>query len=270
MTSPSLEQTPEGWGPGAEQYAQVFAPFTGSFAADAVERLDIGPTHAVLDVAAGSGAFSLRAAERGATVLATDFAAGMLAALAERVPPDRACSVRTAVMDGQALTVGDDSFDAAVSMFGLIFFPDMSRGMRELARVTRSTGRMAIGSWRNDAPRLSRLVGQAVQAAAPGTEVPVPMLHPLGSVEGCRNRAAAAGWRDVEVHTLTHDLVVGDPHAFFHSLSEWSAPILPLVSGLDTTQRAAAADAFAAIVSRSSERGDRVPFSALLTIGAPA
>ncbi len=270
MTTPSLEQTPEGWGPGAERYAEVFAPFTGAFAADAVEHLDVGPTHAVLDVAAGSGAFSLRAAARGATVLATDFAPGMLAALAERIPPDHAGSVRTEVMDGQALNVGDDSFDVAVSMFGLIFFPDMARGMRELARVTRSTGRMAIASWRNDAPRLSRLVGQAVQAAAPGIEVPVPKLHPLGSVAGCRDHATAAGWRDVEVHTLTHDLVVADPQAFFHSLSEWSAPVVTLVSGLDTTQRAVAADAFSAIVSRSSERGDRVPFSALFTIGAPA
>ena len=88
------EQTP-GWSPGAEQYAEVFAPFTGAFAADAVELLGIGADDAVLDVAAGSGCVRASAPRtRGATVLATDFAPGMLDALRTRVPPGVAGSRR--------------------------------------------------------------------------------------------------------------------------------------------------------------------------------
>ena len=36
MTLP-LEQTAAGWDSGAEHYADAFAPFTGAFAADAIE-----------------------------------------------------------------------------------------------------------------------------------------------------------------------------------------------------------------------------------------
>ena len=78
------------------------------------------------------------------------------------------------------------------------------------------------------------------------------------------------GWRDVEVHVVTHDLIVGDPHAFFRSMSEWSAPVRPLTDRLDAAGMDRAAEAFADIVAGSAPEGDRVPFSGLLSIGAPA
>ena len=74
-----------------------------------------------------------------------------------------------------------------------------------------------------------------------------------------------------EVHRhLTHDLIVGDPAAFFHSMSEWSAPVRPLTDLLDGPGMDRAADAFAATVAGATPSGDRLPFSALVSIGAPA
>jgi ubiquinone/menaquinone biosynthesis C-methylase UbiE len=271
VTTPTLEQTPAGWGPGAERYAAEFAPFTGAFAADAVELLDIGPNDTVLDVAAGSGAFAVRAAARGAAVLAVDFAAGMLDALRPRIPADLAGSVRTAVMDGQALDVEDRRFSVAASMFGVIFFPDAAAGLRELARVTQSGGRMAVASWSDDGPRLSRLVGDAIRAAVPDIALPTARSRSdLGTPAGCAATLIEQGWHDVEVHVVTHDLVVPDPPAFFRSLSQWSAPVVPLVAGLDAASMDRAADAFTAVVRRHGPEPDRVPFSALVSIGVPA
>ncbi|MGZ4675749.1 MAG: class I SAM-dependent methyltransferase [Acidimicrobiia bacterium] len=269
MTDRPIQQTPEGWGPGAEQYATVFAPFTGAFAADLVQGVGVTASDTVLDVAAGTGAFALRAAARGADVLATDFAPGMVEALAGAATSVGPGTVRTAVMDGQALDVADDSFDVAASNFGVIFFPDIPAGLRELARATRPGGRVAVTSWRNDAPRLSVLVAEAVRTAAPDVALPPTTEHPLGRADGCATMTAAAGWRDVEVQTLVHDLVVPDPPAFFRSLSEWSAPVIPLVSGLDAAQREAAANAFTEVVRRHGSDGGRVPFTAFLSIGAP-
>jgi SAM-dependent methyltransferase len=271
VTPPTLEQTPAGWSPTAEQYAVAFAPFTGAFAADAVELLEIGPNDTVLDVAAGSGAFAIRAAARGAAVLATDFAPGMLDALRTRITTDLAGSVRTAVMDGQALDVEDRRFSVAASMFGVIFFPDPAAGLRELARVTQTGGRLAITSWSDDGPRLSRLAGEAVRIAMPGISLPTPRPRAeLGTPAGCAATLIEQGWREVEVHVVTHDLVVEDPPAFFRSLAEWSAPVRPLTARLDAPGMDRAADAFAGIVAGATPAGDRLPFSALLSIGVPA
>jgi SAM-dependent methyltransferase len=270
VSPPTLEQTPAGWGPGAEQYAEVFAPFTGAFAADAVERLQIGARDTVLDVAAGSGAFALRAAARGAAVLATDFAFGMLDALRTRIRPDLAGSIDTEVMDGQALALQDHRFSVAASIFGVIFFPDVAAGIRELARVTRPGGRMAVASWSDDGPRLSRLVAEAVRRAVPGVALPASRPRAeLGTPGGCATTLFEQGWRDVEVHVVTHDLVVPDPPAFFRSLSTWSAPARPLTDLLDAAGMDRAAGAFTDVVAEWGPSGDRVPFSALISIGGP-
>ena len=45
--------------------------------------------------------------------------------------------IETRVMDGHALAVDDGSFDMAGSQFGVMLFPDMPRGIREMARVVR-------------------------------------------------------------------------------------------------------------------------------------
>ena len=267
MTGPRLQQRPEGWGPGAAQYQEVFAPFTGAFAADLVDRLGVGPDDTVLDVAAGTGAFALRAAARGAEVLATDFAPGMVETLERAAAKRTGGRLRAAVMDGQALDLADDSFTVAASNVGVIFFPDIAAGLRELARVTRGGGRLGLTSWRNDAPRLSRLAAEAIRAAAPEVSLPAATDHPLGSADGCATMLAANGWRAVEVHSVQHDLVVPDPPAFFRSLSEWSAPVVPLVAGLDAAQLDAAADAFTAVVRRHGPEPDRVPFTAYLSTG---
>jgi hypothetical protein len=124
-----------------------------------------------------------------------------------------------------------------------------------------------LTSWRNDAHRLSRLAAEAIRAAVLDAPLPAASDHPLGTVDGCRDMLAAGGWRDVEVREVRHDLVVPDPPAFFRSLSEWSAPVVPLVAGLTADQLDAAADAFTAVVRRHGPEPDRVPFTAYLSTG---
>jgi tRNA/tmRNA/rRNA uracil-C5-methylase (TrmA/RlmC/RlmD family) len=75
---------------------------TGPVSHTALDLVGVGPVTRVLDIAAGAGALSGPAAERGATVLATDVAPGMVRRLAERLRPFRGCEARE--MDGEALS----------------------------------------------------------------------------------------------------------------------------------------------------------------------
>ena len=102
----------------------------------------------------------------------------MVALLRERMQSG-GLSARVDVMDGQALDLPDAYFDAAASMFGLIFFPDLDAGMRELTRVTRPGGRVLVGAWDRARFPLFEVVFRALAPLAPTppdrSDVPVSM-----------------------------------------------------------------------------------------------
>jgi len=129
-------------------YETVFEPLSNLFARQALDFLDLRPGHRLIDIGAGSGGAAMLAAERGANVLAVDGSAGMVARLRERAALLASTGhVDAEVMDGMALILPDASFDAAISVFGVILFPDADLGMREITRVLRPGGRAAIVTW---------------------------------------------------------------------------------------------------------------------------
>jgi SAM-dependent methyltransferase len=129
-------------------YEAVFEPLTDAFARRALDRLALHAGDRLLDVGAGSGGAVLMAAARGVNVFAVDAAARMVARLRERAARQPVSGrIDAEIMDGMALTVPDASFDAAISVFGVILFPDAGLGMREIARALKPGGRAAIVTW---------------------------------------------------------------------------------------------------------------------------
>ncbi len=104
-----------------------------------VEACGISPGQRVLDVAAGTGNVAVRAAMRGALVVAADitaqnFAAGRAEADANGV------DVEWVEADAQALPFADGEFEVVTSAFGAIFAPEQQRVADELVRVCRAGG----------------------------------------------------------------------------------------------------------------------------------
>ncbi len=92
------DQIPDGWSRIAEAYEQSFEALTAQLAAHVLHALDIQPGERVLDVATGTGIFARGAAARGARVLATDFAPGMIRRLQQRIHEQQLTGIETAVM----------------------------------------------------------------------------------------------------------------------------------------------------------------------------
>jgi SAM-dependent methyltransferase len=111
-----------------------------------VDALEPQPGERVLDVATGTGAVALLAAEAGAVVAGVDFARDLV----ERAR-DKAeiwgLDIEFEVGDAEALPYEDDSFDVVCSSFGTQFAPDHAAVARELARVCRSGGRLGLACW---------------------------------------------------------------------------------------------------------------------------
>jgi SAM-dependent methyltransferase len=274
-TMANQDQLPEGWSDGAAGYDANFAGFTGLYAEPMLDLLEVGGGTELLDVAAGSGATSLRAAARGATVLATDFAPGMVDLAAQALRRDGHVDSSARVMDGQSLDLADDSFDAGVSMFGLMFFPDPVAGISELARVVRPGGRVGIATWDLEGFRMHHLIGGALEVAVPGFgqhERPVPTWAPLGTVDGLGELLEAGGLTQVQVRPVVRRWNFDEPARFFREMPSWSCPVRPLFDMLPEDRIEAAAAAFAELVAADDALpgGEGIEMSALAAIGTVA
>ena len=136
------------------------------------EAVDLYAGRRVLDVACGNGNAALAAARRFAHVTGLDYVPALLELARARA---RAEGVEIDFREGdaEALPFEDGSFDVVLSTYGVMFAPDQLRAARELARVTRTHGRIGLASWTPGGfiGQLLQLVGRYV-APPPGLASP--------------------------------------------------------------------------------------------------
>jgi SAM-dependent methyltransferase len=130
----------------AEIYETFFVPaLFQEWAGRMAEAAQLAPGQAVIDIACGTGVLAREAAKRvapGGKVVGLDRNDGMLA-MARRVAP----AIEWRSGRAEALPFADQSFDAVVSQFGLMFFEDRNAALKEMWRVLRPGGRLAVAVW---------------------------------------------------------------------------------------------------------------------------
>jgi ubiquinone/menaquinone biosynthesis C-methylase UbiE len=172
-----------------------------------LQRADVRAGMRFLDVACGSGALSIPAARSGAQVLAIDQSPVMLELLTAR-SRESGLSIETRVMDGQALQLTDGSFDVAGSQFGVMLFPEMAKGIREMTRVVVPGGRVLVTAY-GDPHQIDFLdffvrAVQSVREDFTGPPAdPPPLPFQLQDPSRLRTELIKAGLQDVQVATVT-------------------------------------------------------------------
>jgi len=226
------EGTRDAWDNIAAGYDELVTPTHMWLANEGLRRVGLGPGTRFLDVAAGSGALSIPAARLGAQVLATDMSPVMLERLDARARKE-GLELETRVMDGHALALADDTFDMSGSQFGVMLFPDMPRGIAELARVTRPGGRVLMTVY--GAPEKIEFFGffvHAIQAVVPSFTGPPmdppPLPFQLQDPEKLRRELANAGLKDIRVETITENLEFRSGQ----HLWDWLTNSNPIVGGV--------------------------------------
>ena len=114
-----------------------------------VEALAPQPGEEFLDVGCGAGNVAELAAQTGAHVTGIDLSPRLIDVAKARAAAG-GFHIHYSVGDAENLDVPDASFDVVSSSFGMIFAPDHAAAASELARVTRSGGRLGFSAWTPD------------------------------------------------------------------------------------------------------------------------
>jgi SAM-dependent methyltransferase len=123
-----------------------FSRFMESSAVEFLDRVSIPRGASLLDVACGSGQLALIAARRGVKATGVDIAANSILAARERVQAE-ALPAQFDEGDAEALPYADASFDVVASIFGAMFAPRPDLVAKELVRVCRPGGTIAMANW---------------------------------------------------------------------------------------------------------------------------
>lgn len=224
--APSPLATPLPWDLVADNYAAETAPFFAEFARVALEMARLERGERSVDVAAGPGTLSLLAARLG-PVAAIDFSPPMIEKLRDAAAR-AGVEIDSRVGDGMALPYEDGQFDAAFSMFGLMFFPDRHQGFRELHRVLRPGGRAVVSSWvpMDRVPILAELYS-ALRAELP--DLPLGGgAAPLTSHDDFKAEFGRAGFSGIEIREVTFGMDTPSLREAFESMRRGNAALVLL------------------------------------------
>jgi ubiquinone/menaquinone biosynthesis C-methylase UbiE len=201
----------------------------------------------VLDVAAGAGGQTLRAAIRVGPqgyVLATDIAPRLLRFIGEDASRAGLSNVEWREMDGENLTpLQERSFDAVISRLGLIYFPDQHKALTEMHRVLTPGGRVAVMTYAS--AEHNQFFSLPIAICRRRAHLPPPLPgqpgpFSLGSPGALEEAYRKAGFRDMETRIVSAPLCFSSATECVRFEYESFGSLTQMLSGLSTTEREAA------------------------------
>lgn len=199
----------------AQIYDEFFVPaLFAQWPARVLDAAAVRRGQSILDVACGTGVLAREAARRAGAdgrVTGLDVNEGMLA-----VARRHAADVEWRKGRAEALPFAAESFDSVLSQFGLMFFDDRQGALREMLRVLRSGGTLAVAVWDS----LERTPGYAAMTALLnrlfGAEIAGALRAPycLGDKDALGALFERAGAARIAIETL-------EGKARFPSIASW-------------------------------------------------
>jgi ubiquinone/menaquinone biosynthesis C-methylase UbiE len=196
----------------------------------------VEPGSRVLDVACGYGEPALTAARVAGsegTVVATDISAEMISRARERAAEAGVENLEFEESPAESLDFPHESFDAAVSRWGIIFEPDAEAVAAKVRGFLKPDCRFAISSWGepDQVPFLAipmRTVMQRTGTPPPPPGTPGPLSRPTPEAIG--GLLEAGGFSDVEVDDISVTLELESPEDFTTFVREIAPPITAMLA----------------------------------------
>jgi SAM-dependent methyltransferase len=190
----------------------------------------------------------------------------------------RACQegldIETRVMDGHALELADDTFDVVGSQFGVMLFPDMPKGIREMARVVRPGGRVLMVVY-GDLQKVEffGFFVEAIQSVRPDftgpPTDPPPLPFQLQDPQRLRTELAAAGLDEIKVESITETMEFQSGYELWDWLTRSNPIVENVLSSLNLTsgERSAIPKALGRMIRERASDGDPARMTSPINIG---
>ena len=216
----------EPWNLVADGYAETTMLVFEQFADEAIAASKLKPNSTVLDVACGPGTLALRLTQHTEQIHCIDFSEAMLAVFRNKIEQAGHRNIALHCGDAQTLPYADETFDAAFSLFGLMFFPDRQQGFAEIYRTLKPGGSIALTSWApvDQSPAMQTMFG-ALRAIKPDLPQPQRSIATLENPERFMQEMQEAGFRNIEIRSVTKAFPTGSTGEFWDSMVKGSAPI---------------------------------------------
>jgi ubiquinone/menaquinone biosynthesis C-methylase UbiE len=225
--TPNMLSAIEPWDLVADGYAGTTMQILARYADEAIAASRLKPGAAILDVACGPGTLALMVAREAGEVHGIDFSEPMLDIFKQHVERAGHNNITIRHGDAQSLPYADNTFDAAFSMFGLMFFPDRCQGFAEIYRTLKPGGTIAVTSWApiDRSPAMQMMFG-AIRTINPSIPEPQKSIDTLENPDVFKQEMLDAGFKDVKVQSITRFAfpVVSIPK-FWDDMVKGSAPI---------------------------------------------
>ena len=139
-------------------------------------------------------------------------------------------------MDGGNLDLPDDSFDAVICRFALMYLDDPVSGLRGMKRVLKPNGRVSVVVYGvNGSPEFSRAVSVVRQRLGiPQVQSPA---HSLGEEAVLRQSLVEGGFSEIEIHALDLPMRMASAEECVRYLQATSPTLKELTSPLSQDER---------------------------------
>ena len=225
------------WDMVAEGYAETTMKLFRPYTEKALEIAAVDNESAILDVACGPGTLPILAAKKVKSIHAIDFSESMIKQFEESVNAEGFKNIQIHCGDAQELPFSDEMFDAAFSMFGLMFFPNRSKGYSEIYRTLKPGGKIIISSWAplSDSPVMQTMFG-AIKAMNPELPEPQSDINSLENPDYFKSELQDAGFKQIEIYAVEGDYPIRDVNEFWTEMVKGSAPIVMMKHSMTSQQ----------------------------------
>ncbi len=230
----------DGWGPTLEEWLDQATEMM-------LDMAGVGPGSRVLDVAAGAGGQTFRAARRvGPTgyVLATDISPNILEFAAETAQKEGLTNIETRVADGERLEeLEEGSFDAVISRVGLIYFPNQQQALVGMRRALKPGGKMAAIVY--STPENNQFFSVPISNIRRRAQLPPPLPgqpgpFSLGSPGVLEEAYVRAGFRNVRTQLIPAPLRMPSASECVRFERESFGALHQMLAGVDHAEKNAA------------------------------
>jgi SAM-dependent methyltransferase len=218
----------------------MFAPLTEAL----IQHAQIHEGQSVLDVAGGAGEPSLTIAEvvgPTGSVTCTDAVLEMVEAARQEADHRGIKNVLFRQCSADALPFPDNSFDAVVSRLGVMFFPDPHAAIREMLRVAKPGGNLALAVWhKSDVNPFCYLISGIMEkhVASPPADPDAPNAFRFAEPGKLARVVQECGAVDVSEHVIAFDITASlSSQEFWAMRSETSDTLRGKLAKLSEEER---------------------------------